>query len=135
LLPRHCYFEDAVIAVADEVRRRCVAVAQLGPAAGGEDGGHPVAVKADAFVAYGVDAAVDDMEATGREPMPYRAPSKAHLDQLPPGNNAVLTPSQVGKQLVQRPWLRLCTYNAPNCNRRSHDFHADRPRRTRGLRL
>jgi hypothetical protein len=56
----------AAVGVAQAPKRAGVSVAEPGPGSAGEDGRHPVRVSAERAVADGVDAAVQDMQATGQ---------------------------------------------------------------------
>jgi hypothetical protein len=66
------------------------AVAEHGPAAAGQHGGHPAALVAQRTMAERVDAAVQRDEAPGAPAPLDRLGAEAQLEQLAPCNDAVL---------------------------------------------
>lgn len=71
-------------------------VAQKRAFATGEHGGHEAPVQADALVPDGVDAAVDPVQAPGSGSVLDRSAGDAEVEELPPGDDAVLFGRLIG---------------------------------------
>jgi hypothetical protein len=69
-----------------------------------EHGGHPATVPAEDRVTDRVDAAMDAMEAPGRDPVGDRLPSKSEGLQLTRGDDPVLPGGERRDPPVHRPW-------------------------------
>lgn len=79
-----------------------------------EYGRHPSPLSGQAPVAYRVDAAMHTVQATGLDSVRDCMPTEPEIEQLPPGNHAVLPICQSGNRFVPLTNLRLCTPGAPN---------------------
>ena len=61
----------------------------------------PAPVLRDEYVAEGVDAPVNQVEATGPEAALDCAPAEAELNELSPGDDSVLSSGEIGNRQVR----------------------------------
>jgi hypothetical protein len=69
--------------------------------AGGENGGHPQALRFEAGMADGIDAAVDRMQASRLRPIRDRPAGKPELSELLRGHHSVLPRSEPGQLRIE----------------------------------
>jgi len=81
---------------------------------GGDHSPHPTALCGEDPVSDGIDAAIEDVQATELDPVIDRVPADAVRSQLPARDDAVLALGELGDPPIHEFNLRLTAYHAVN---------------------
>jgi hypothetical protein len=108
--------------------RRGTPVAEHRVRPAGEDRGQPATVRRERRVTDGLDADMNRLEPSRRNPVPDRPPREPKLEELPMVNDAMLTGSQRRDRSVT--WSTSNTYVMFNVDQVRHAAHSDGEIRT-----
>jgi len=92
--------DSALRCIADAPQCRCRPMAEHGARATGKDGRQPVPSPLDHAVAHGVNTAMKEVKAPGREAPVDRPVTQAQREELPPRDHPVLPAGQLGHDIV-----------------------------------
>jgi len=100
-----------------------------------EDRRHPPPLLGDGGMPHRVHPRMHPVEPPGPKPPPDRPRLKPQLNQLPPRNNPMLPPSELGDPNLRQPRPHLCPHIGRGCGLGGHPTQAARCGRAVGARF